>query len=49
MIPKDLLIELPPMPNIQHHITLIPSAFLSNMPRYRMSSKENKILRERVE
>ena len=49
VIPKDLPIEFPPMRNIQHQINMIPSACLPKVPHYRMSSKENKILKENVE
>ena len=46
---EDLTTKLPHMRNRKHHIDPIPSASFPNVPHYKMSSKKNKILSEKVE
>lgn len=45
----DLFDELPPIRSINHHMDLIPGASLPNKASYRLTPKENKEIRKKVE
>jgi hypothetical protein len=48
LLPTELPTELPPMKDFQHQIDLVSGASLPNLPHYRMSLEEHKILQDQV-